>query len=727
MNANDLSRPDGNAGTTPTFARLALALANDYESIYVLSTEDGSYVEYAAENSDRALTVRSSGSDFYADSVKNCRIMVHPDDQEHFLRTLSRENLLDVLDAEGKSFIYDYRLMFSGGPQFYALKAIRGSGADSKFIILGIRNVDEVKRRELAAEAVNRTYSEIAASLAGLYEVIYHVDINTGEYTEYSAGDGMDTMSLRTKELDFFASTPEMIKAVVHPDDMAKVAEAVRRENLLKALDASTSVSIEYRHFVEGSARYVRLSAIRQQSDSGYIVIGVRDVDEQTRKQHAEAAERQTYSQIAMALASKYEVIYYINTETDVYTQYSSSKDYADLGTTTSGSDFFGTAANDIRTYIHKDDAQWLLKALDKTSLLRELQENGSVDLTYRQLLGNRLQYVRMTVVMPRNCTDHIIIGVANVDEQVRREMEMAERSKAFREIMDALAHTYEVIYQVDINTNEYKEYTSSQKYQRLQEGMAGRDFFAETQRNMERDIYPDDLPMMREAMKKKNLLKVLDESGRNTISYRLMLEGRAQYVTLSAVKPDADSDHIIIAVSNVDEAKRREIAFKEALGSAMDMANRDALTGVKNKHAYVQAEIEYDRLISENNCHEFAVVVADINGLKHMNDTQGHSAGDDFIKAACMMICKTFQHSPVFRIGGDEFVALLRGGDYEDREALMKLLGDKVRNHLAQGLVTVAAGISCYVKGTDMHLQDVFERADKLMYDDKQRFKYTR
>ena len=272
-----------------------------------------------------------------------------------------------------------------------------------------------------------------------------------------------------------------------------------------------------------------------------------------------------------------------------------------------------------------------------------------------------------------------------------------------------ALARRYEVIYRVNIVTNEYVEYNASDQYAKLKVGMTGADFFAESQENMKKDIYHEDLPMMSVSMQKENLLNSLDSFGKTILNYRLMLDGRAQYVSLYAVRPRDDSDHIIVAVANVDAAKRMEIAYQ----NAVDMANRDALTGVKNKRAYVQAE-------AHNVQPEFAVLVCDVNGLKNVNDTRGHNEGDDFICKACGVICDTFKHSPVFRIGGDEFVALLRGQDYEHRYDLLDTFRKALDENRYEGVVLLAAGMSEYDPDRDLRVQDVFERADAMMYRNK-------
>ena len=171
-----------------------------------------------------------------------------------------------------------------------------------------------------------------------------------------------------------------------------------------------------------------------------------------------------------------------------------------------------------------------------------------------------------MVIVRPYKGSKNIVIGVQNVDDQVRREQVMAEESATFGEIIRALAMRYEVIYYVNTITDDFKEYTSSEKYAKLNIGDTGTDFFGETQRNLKRDIYPEDYPMMAESMTKTTLLKNISETGSTSLNYRLILDGRPQYVTLFAIRPKEDSEHIIIAVANVDAAKRRENAFREAL-----------------------------------------------------------------------------------------------------------------------------------------------------------------
>lgn len=179
-----------------------------------------------------------------------------------------------------------------------------------------------------------------------------------------------------------------------------------------------------------------------------------------------------------------------------------------------------------------------------------------------------------------------------------------------------------------------------------------------------------------------------------------------------------------VIVSSNYQTMKKREKENDEALGAAQNMAYRDQLTGVKSKHAYAEKEESMNLRIKQKLVAEFAVVVCDVNGLKQINDTLGHKAGDEYIKTACMMVCKLFKHSPVFRIGGDEFVVVMEGEDYANRLHLMAELESMVENNNKVGGVVVAAGLSDYDSSVDISFRQVFDRADAIMYSRKKELK---
>ena len=120
-----------------------------------------------------------------------------------------------------------------------------------------------------------------------------------------------------------------------------------------------------------------------------------------------------------------------------------------------------------------------------------------------------------------------------------------------------------------------------------------------------------------------------------------------------------------------------------------------------------------------------FALIVCDANNLKEINDTQGHVAGDEYIKESAKLLCNIFKHSPVFRIGGDEFVVFLRGDDYDRKQELMDKLRNQVLENKESGVGAVlASGIAEYDPENDSLVSEILDRADRAMYENKQKLK---
>lgn len=585
--------------------------------------------------------------------------------------------------------------------------------------IMQMNNDQAIKNSELV------TFSRLALALANDYESIYYIDIRNDHYVEYRAAGENKDLSVASSGDDFFLDVTYNVPRLVYEPDREQFLAFFKKKDILAHIEDGKAYTHSYRLIKDDGFLYYQLKVIRGTgADKDFMIVGVRNVDEQIRREQIAAAESRIYGEISMALSSRYEVIYYIDATTNKYTEYSSSHEYSLLGVSKMGRDFFITAREDIVKYIDPADCDRMLKVMDKNNLLDTLDQTGSFTCTYRQLLDGRSQYVTMHIVRPRNDNNCIVIGVLNIDKQVRREQAAIAQNETYSQIVNALAKQYEVIYYIDLETDHYKEYSSSEKYAQLRMGESGLDFFGDTKRNMNNQIYPEDLPMMEKAMDRQQFINDLNETGTTSITYRLMLDNRPQYVNLIAIRPEENPQHVIIAVSNIDAAKQREMDFRAALGNAMDMANKDALTKVKNKHAYSHAVAEMDEDITGHRSKEFAIAVLDINGLKNINDTRGHRVGDEYIKSCCRIICTTFKHSPVFRIGGDEFAVILTGEDYENRQTLSDSFKSIMQSNAQRELATLAIGIAAYDRNMDTSVATVFERADNAMYENKKIYK---
>ena len=207
--------------------------------------------------------------------------------------------------------------------------------------------------------------------------------------------------------------------------------------------------------------------------------------------------------------------------------------------------------------------------------------------------------------------------------------------------------------------------------------------------------------------------------------------------LTEAAEQVNAGNYEIELNYSGNDEVGILTSAFrrlirhlKTYIGDLSARAYADALTSVHNKGAfniYVRDMEEALLHVCENP--GFAVAAFDCDNLKTINDQYGHDKGDIYLKTASGLICRVFQHSPVFRIGGDEFAVILQNEDYRNRNALIRLLNDMSDEICASAenpweRTSVSMGIAEFNPLTDKSVDDVTRRADKRMYENKRKRK---
>ena len=180
----------------------------------------------------------------------------------------------------------------------------------------------------------------------------------------------------------------------------------------------------------------------------------------------------------------------------------------------------------------------------------------------------------------------------------------------------------------------------------------------------------------------------------------------------------------IILFFSVYKILRKRELEYIKELGYTRETMNKDPLTGVKSKHAYSELRNVINQRIKENDMNPFSIVVCDVNNLKTINDKLGHKAGDRYICSASSIICKTFKHSPVYRVGGDEFVVFLEGDDYINRGELLSSLKEQSVNNSDTDQPVIASGLADYNPESDHTIIQVFERADSQMYANKKELK---
>ena len=193
--------------------------------------------------------------------------------------------------------------------------------------------------------------------------------------------------------------------------------------------------------------------------------------------------------------------------------------------------------------------------------------------------------------------------------------------------------------------------------------------------------------------------------------------------LTESMKKMETDINNYFIGL----ETTKQELGVvREESEAIREMANKNGLTGVRNKNAYNTEIEDITEAYRRGKVESYGIAMIDLNFLKAINDTYGHEKGDVSIKKICGIVCTVFDHSPVFRIGGDEFAVILINNDLKNIDHLVekfkKTVAECEDNESLEPWerVSAAIGYAVYEEGVDSSAKDVFARADSNMYADK-------
>ena len=578
--------------------------------------------------------------------------------------------------------------------------------------------------------AQETVFHKIAEALLVDYTSVYYVNTVTNEYYWYSVNPEFLSLQIEQGGKDFFQNVIRDATQVVYEEDQHIFMEDIQKEKILSAVKKGEMLNIEYRLVINNEPVWHSLRLIRGLEDEGdYLILGVINIDKEHRRREKEKETRRqkdVYDQITSSLTEQYDTLYYINLEDSTYVEISSTDEYKKLNVPATGSDFFAESRRSIRKYVHPDDQEKIISLHYKDAMLANLQNRNSYSIAYRLVVNGQVKHIRHTEILARD-KKHIIVCIKNIDAEVaarRARKESERRSVTYTQIAESLASHYDLIYYINPQTSSYIEFVTHKIYGELEVQEDGDGFFEMAQQNADRVIYPEDRDRLKLFIDKDNLITQLENRRQVAIDYRMVNGGVPQYTRMT-VMWSSDKSHLIMCIENREEDVRREKEHLQALKTANEMARRDDLTGTKNKTAYREMEVSLQSAIDDGKKVPFGIVICDINELKMINDTQGHKAGDEYIRICCKMICRIFTHSPVFRVGGDEFAVVLMGNDFLEREELVASLHRQVEEHVSIGEgAIVASGLAEFQPYKDKTVADVFNRADARMYEDKTRLK---
>jgi diguanylate cyclase (GGDEF)-like protein len=166
----------------------------------------------------------------------------------------------------------------------------------------------------------------------------------------------------------------------------------------------------------------------------------------------------------------------------------------------------------------------------------------------------------------------------------------------------------------------------------------------------------------------------------------------------------------ILLLVHDIDAKVRHDEAEKESLEKE---GFQDDMTMLKNRRAY-----ERDRVALMESGKSVAIVFVDVNGLKFINDRQGHEAGDYHLMRMAALLMEFFRPEDCYRTGGDEFIVMVPGAPKESIDARVENYRSAVNGDPMPG-VSVGYAYSEHAA----EFEEVYKQAEARMYEDKKDF----
>ena len=731
---------------------IAKALSSDYFNLFYVDLDTEDFTEYRNDPTMSELAMERHGGNFFAASRRDARLLLYPDDQDAFIAAFTRENVIAALDQAG-SFTADYRLNMFGEPVYVSMKAVRMK-TDAHHIIIGVRNVDAQHRQEEALARIQEeqvSYARLAA-LADDYMSFYTVDPETGRYLEYGSTSSYTALGLIRSGEDFFADSLREIERVCCSEDLPHFKASFSREQILREIEASGLYVLRYRLMIEGEPVYVQLKAARvEEKDGVKLIFGVSNVDERVKREEAyhrslsAARERRSRSvstglnrsqtlqllceQFALPCAvmsvaragdggcgeirivcanEPYRALmgprYYDNMlYQDLVPRDIKFEDYCFR------SAFLGQK---LRAYVKIGALDyWTDESfLPLTSADSKLGTCLFVVQTTRNAEPERLASVSMNTAetVIKSCvsllgTEDFLQGVQDVLRDIReisgaaacRILLIDEKTHTVTNYCDSLLDPNPKIGLPIGATLPYELVTSWSKLLGASNAviLTGEHDFAQLRRRN---------PFWAQSLKENGIdsLVLIPLYHEKTVLGYL-------YITNFDVEKVVELKELVELMAFF---LGTEISNQLLLDQLETMSRTDALTDVGNRAAMTQR-------LQTLSGKPFGLLSLDLNGLKAVNDTEGHEAGDRMLTRTAELLSRVFGKDSTFRTGGDEFVIVcssLSKAGFEERTALLIEERDRAGLSFALG--------ACWSDGRADSME-VMRESDQSMYRDKRGF----
>lgn len=268
-----------------------------------------------------------------------------------------------------------------------------------------------------------------------------------------------------------------------------------------------------------------------------------------------DSSQGEVYANIASALATDYFNLFYINLETEDFIEYTSNVGQDQLATERHGENFFQTAREDALTHLYEEDRETFVKVFTKENVLKQIDETGTFVHAYRLLKFGIPYYVNMKAVRMTRDKKSLIIGVSNIETQVKQKevLDRARQNQLIYSRLMALSGDYLCIYVINPKDNSYIEFQATSEFDSIGIEKSGVDFFAATQTNADYAVVEEDREVFKKRHTKEAILKNIETDGVFTSRHRMIINNEPMMVAVRCVLvTEGGEDRLIMGIRKV-------------------------------------------------------------------------------------------------------------------------------------------------------------------------------
>lgn len=416
------------------------ALSSSYENVYAVSEETGIAICFRMGKEIEKLYYDSFSKGNYEDNIKTYyKNEVIEEDRHLFYAIDTPSKVLSKLTKRSE-YTFNYRINRNNRIHFFQCHIVLPSLNVREFVI-GFKNVNEETRLNLlhqkemddaiaAIEKTNKALREetaISSVLTKEYHSLFRINTTTGAMTLYRTdGDGFPPTLLSSllKLSDYETIVDRYIDSFVHPDDRDRIRENSRLKNLLKKTSETGLYKMGFRRILAESIQYYEMNVARS-VDSDTLILGMRDVDQETRRQIKVTKEMEAQREIIEGLGSEYYSILLVDVATDTVSTY---RAYGE-----DGEAIDRHFDNNLRHWTDgvKSYAMHLVVDDDKVNFLEKLslpyiKDNRGHDysFTYGKKLDGDIFYLQARVAYVDTSDGGwvAVVGTRNIDDLIKKE-----------------------------------------------------------------------------------------------------------------------------------------------------------------------------------------------------------------------------------------------------------------------------------------------------------------